>query len=307
MLTCILLYSRSLFCSTQVTGNSVSLVGDGLLVGGLIAAPFTLGVSLILSVVGGGVCAVGGVTAAGAGVTEFFISRNKVAEVKKVFEADYEQAKEIQDMCEKIWGKCESVAKEYPQLKYSSAHVLAVLFVCCAKIIPDKVLPKRLTPSKETREKAIAAYKPVKVRADPYLETGSYVFDLCTGFGSGASTTITAGRTIGGAVLTALIVRSAAPGCRAVNHCSTFAGVSSKIACAAEWFQFAIGVGRGAIAVTAVLSIIDVVSLAYGSYQIHKKSHSSAGKELLKKLEELEKETATLLQMTDSLNDLLDE
>ena len=44
----------------QVTGNSVSLVGGGLLVGGFIAAPFTLGASLILSGVGTGVCAVGG-------------------------------------------------------------------------------------------------------------------------------------------------------------------------------------------------------------------------------------------------------
>lgn len=291
---------------TQVTGNSVSLVGNGLMVGGLIAAPFTLGVSLILAAVGGGVCAVGGVTAAGAGVIEYKISKNKVEEVQKVFEDDYKQAKEIQDMWEAIWGKCESVAKEYPELKYSPDDVLSVLFVCCVKIIPDKVLPKKLTPSQEKREKATAAYQAVKERADPYLETASYALDFLSAYGSEeAFIPIIGGRAIARAVLTALIVRCAAPGCRAMHCCSTFAGVSSKIALAADVFQIATGVGPWTITLIAVGGIINIASLAYSSYQIHKRSDSSAGKELLRKLEELEKGTDTLLRMTDCLNDLL--
>ena len=43
------------------------MVGDGLVIGGVVAAPFTLGFSLIATAVGGAICAVGGATSAGAG------------------------------------------------------------------------------------------------------------------------------------------------------------------------------------------------------------------------------------------------
>ena len=79
------------------------IVGDGLLVVGLVAAPFTLGVSLIISLVGGGVCAVGGATAAGAGIIEYFISKKKVAGIQEVIEEDNKLAKEIQVLWESIF------------------------------------------------------------------------------------------------------------------------------------------------------------------------------------------------------------
>ena len=71
--------------------------------GGLVAAQLTLGVSLIISAVGGGVCAVGGATVAGAGITEYFISKKKVAGIQEVIEENNKLAKEIQVLWESIF------------------------------------------------------------------------------------------------------------------------------------------------------------------------------------------------------------
>ena len=94
--------SRAVLFLLQATGNSVSLVGDGLLVGGLIAAPFTLGVSLIISAVGGGVCAIGGATSAGAGLVELAISKKKVAEIQDVIDEDNKRSKKLKEKWDKI-------------------------------------------------------------------------------------------------------------------------------------------------------------------------------------------------------------
>lgn len=58
-------------------------IGSGLLViGGLIAAPFTAGISLGLTVTGTATGLLGGVTSAGANVTGYFISKNELTSLK---------------------------------------------------------------------------------------------------------------------------------------------------------------------------------------------------------------------------------
>lgn len=58
-----------------VAGNCVSLVGDDLVIGGAVAAPFTLGISLVASALGCVICAVGGATSAGANIAELIITK----------------------------------------------------------------------------------------------------------------------------------------------------------------------------------------------------------------------------------------
>lgn len=69
----------------QIVGSSVSTgIGGPLAVGGLIMAPFTAGASLLLSGIGAGVAVAGGLTAAGAGLSEVVIRKNSLGELKNL-------------------------------------------------------------------------------------------------------------------------------------------------------------------------------------------------------------------------------
>lgn len=101
-------------CYRLLETTGVSLVGDGAIIGGLISAPFTLGLSLIMSAVGLGVCAVGGATSASAGIAEFFISKTKVKQVQRAIEEDITISNEIQEIWSDISLECERVQKSTP-------------------------------------------------------------------------------------------------------------------------------------------------------------------------------------------------
>ena len=110
----------------------------------------------------------------------------------------------------------------------------------------------------------------------------------------------------GGIVLTALILKTAEQGTRAVVHCSKMVGVSKKVVSAARLFRVATGTNPViAVAFSTVFSVIDVASLIYGAYQIHKNSDSSAGKELIRMRDELEESRDQLLKMKECLSDVI--
>ena len=121
----------------------MSLVGDGLVIGGVVAAPFTLGISLIAAAVGGTVCAVGGATSAAAGLVELYISKKKVSEIQEAVEKDNKYCKEIKNMWENIVGTCRAISKKHSATSsYSLEDVLSVLLVCCIKKISTRILSK---------------------------------------------------------------------------------------------------------------------------------------------------------------------
>ncbi|XP_062569720.1 uncharacterized protein LOC134231770 [Saccostrea cucullata] len=66
---------RKIVNIASIVGSSVGLVGAALAVGGLIAAPFTAGVSLGLTIAGGVVGGVGGFTSAGSKISEFILNK----------------------------------------------------------------------------------------------------------------------------------------------------------------------------------------------------------------------------------------
>ncbi|XP_043556919.1 apolipoprotein L3-like isoform X2 [Chiloscyllium plagiosum] len=70
----------------NVTGTSASIVGGLLAIAGLIASPFTFGASLVLTGVGLGVGAAGGVTNIGASITDHVIQKKKTDKMKEIIE-----------------------------------------------------------------------------------------------------------------------------------------------------------------------------------------------------------------------------
>ncbi|KAK7088586.1 apolipoprotein L4-like [Littorina saxatilis] len=65
----------------KVSGGVAGVIGSGLAIGGAIAAPFTLGVSLILTGIGTGVGIAGASTSGGALVVRYFIEKKKLKEI----------------------------------------------------------------------------------------------------------------------------------------------------------------------------------------------------------------------------------
>lgn len=93
-----------------LTGASASLVGIGLMIGGSIAAFFTFGASLIVTVVGAGIAAAGGVTAGGSALAEYLLSKSNVKVLQKALDDDREMVEKIEELHRKI-NKPSEIAK----------------------------------------------------------------------------------------------------------------------------------------------------------------------------------------------------
>ena len=283
----------------------MSLVGDGLVIGGAVAAPFTLGISLIATAVGGAVCAVGGATSAGAGLVELYISKKKVSEIQKAVEEDNRLCREIQRKWESIVGTCTTVSKKTSGTSsYSVEDVLSVLLVCC---IPNKILDQVVSKAPMNGLREVYHDRELhKKRKEDYKETGAHAMDVVGGIGSGGKSIATAGRATAGVVVTALVVKFANKGSTAVCHCAKMGGVSRKVVTAAKVFRIATGINPAvSIALCAAGGFIDIASLIFGAYQIHKKSDSSAGKELIKKRDELVESKKQLVNLKECLHDVI--
>ena len=275
-----------------------------MIIGGVIGAPFTLGFSLIATAVGAGVCAVGGLTSAGAGIAELCISKKKVGEIQKVIEEDNVHSKEIQAMWEGIVGKCTEVARKHSDTGYSADDVLSVLMVCCINMVPDRL--SKVVLSKAPIVAGKAKDSKLQEKAKHFKESASHAMDVSVGIGSGGSSVAKAGRATAGAVVTALVVHSAEKGSKAVCHCAKMGGVARKVVIAAKVFRVATGINPLASAAFATVGgFVDIASLIYASYKIHKNSDSSAGKELIKVKEELEKSQKQLRNLKQCLFDVI--
>ncbi|XP_006013529.1 apolipoprotein L3-like [Latimeria chalumnae] len=82
----------------EVSGASVGIVGGGLAIAGLILAPFTVGVSVGLTIAGVITGVAGGLTSLGATVTEGRILKDKRVQVQEVLKRDEIQSTEMRNM-----------------------------------------------------------------------------------------------------------------------------------------------------------------------------------------------------------------
>ena len=247
---------------------------------------------------------------------ELCISKKIVAEIKKIIEEDDEHSKEIQAMWEGIVGKCTEVARKNSDTGYSLEDIFAVLLICYINKADDKLCGAALNEVPKLYEEEKAKDSKLQEKAEFIQEevqqfkeiqekvkvSALYPIDDSMAVGSVVISTTMAGRATAGAVLTALIVKSAEKGSKAVCHCAKMGGVARKVVIAAKVFRVATGVTSLSVALTTIGTIVDLVFLIHASYKIHKKSDSSAGKELIKVKDVLEKSRDQLQELKECLD-----
>ena len=92
-----------------VAGTTAGIVGGGLMIGGIIAAPFTFGASLGLTVVGATIGVAGGVTAAGAKIFDYKQSANNNDAVKRFLNTVESLCREAQDQYNELKKCCHEI------------------------------------------------------------------------------------------------------------------------------------------------------------------------------------------------------
>ena len=97
-----------------ITGASMGTVGGALSIAGLIAAPFTLGAGLIVSLVGAGIGGAGGLVMSGSKVVEIILEKLGLKDVQAAIKEDYEACTKLQqqlDCLEDFISKLAQVLK----------------------------------------------------------------------------------------------------------------------------------------------------------------------------------------------------
>ena len=87
----------------KVSGSSASIGGFVMLATGFGLAPVTLGTSLILSAVGGAICAGGGATVAGSSIVQTKIFKTKLAAAQEIIDADRKAQEPVQELLDDLY------------------------------------------------------------------------------------------------------------------------------------------------------------------------------------------------------------
>ena len=85
-------------CIAKLTGSSTAIAGFVLVAVGFGLSFVTFGSSLILSVVGGGICAAGGLTTAGSSITEMRFQKDSYKTAQKILDEDREAMQAIENL-----------------------------------------------------------------------------------------------------------------------------------------------------------------------------------------------------------------
>ena len=85
-----------------ITGSLAAIGGSGIAILGFALAPVTFGASLGLTIVGVAIATAGGLTAAGASITDTALTKNGVTEAQKQLTYDQGKLQEIQAMQDQI-------------------------------------------------------------------------------------------------------------------------------------------------------------------------------------------------------------
>ena len=93
----------------KVSGSSASIGGFVLVATGFGLAAASLGTSLILSAIGGAICAGGGATVAGSSIVQSKIFKTKLATAQEVIDADRKAQEPVQMLLDDL---CREVSKE---------------------------------------------------------------------------------------------------------------------------------------------------------------------------------------------------
>lgn len=94
-------HHRNVNIST-VTGASLGTLGGVLSIAGLIAAPFTFGAGLVVSLVGAGIGGTGGLVMSGSKVVEIILTKLGLKEVQEAIDVDREACAQLQEKLEAL-------------------------------------------------------------------------------------------------------------------------------------------------------------------------------------------------------------
>ncbi|CAH3147679.1 unnamed protein product [Porites evermanni] len=103
-------HHRNMNIST-ITGASMGTIGGILSVAGLIAAPFTFGAGIVVSLVGAGIGGAGGLVMSGSKVLEIILEKLGLKEVQAAIEDDREACSELQEQLDSLENFISSLAE----------------------------------------------------------------------------------------------------------------------------------------------------------------------------------------------------
>ena len=103
-------HHRNVNIST-ITGASMGTIGGILSVAGLIAAPFTFGAGIVVSLVGAGIGGAGGLVMSGSKVVEIILEKLGLKEVQAAIEDDREACSELQKQLDSLENFISSLAE----------------------------------------------------------------------------------------------------------------------------------------------------------------------------------------------------
>ena len=103
-------HHRNVNIST-ITGASIGTIGGILSVAGLIAAPFTFGAGIVVSLVGAGIGGAGGLVMSGSKVVEIILEKLGLKEVQTAIEDDREACSELQKQLDSLENFISSLAE----------------------------------------------------------------------------------------------------------------------------------------------------------------------------------------------------
>ncbi|XP_062574698.1 uncharacterized protein LOC134236538 [Saccostrea cucullata] len=126
----------------SIVGSSVGLVGAALAVGGLIAAPFTAGVSLGLTIAGGVVGGVGGFTSAGSKISEFILNKETVSQMERYQMNLRERSRNLEKSIKAVEKEFKELltAKDYVECMDNNSLELATSALRSLTVVPVVLL-----------------------------------------------------------------------------------------------------------------------------------------------------------------------
>ena len=109
-------HHRNVNIST-ITGASMGTIGGILSVAGLIAAPFTFGAGIVVSIVGAAIGGAGGLVMSGSKVAEIILEKLGLKEVQEAIENDYKACNKLQEQLDSLENVISSLAELVKQLQ----------------------------------------------------------------------------------------------------------------------------------------------------------------------------------------------
>ena len=128
--------------AATIGGCATSIVGGAMIVGGIIAAPFTLGASVGLTAAGIVVTSAGGVTTTTAKGADFFLGASDLKKSNRMVDEFINHYKAAKDAYEAVSQVCQELTGMMPALQAENANILKAIVSTVGFAIDSSRMPK---------------------------------------------------------------------------------------------------------------------------------------------------------------------